>query len=95
MRRTFVYGQGGTTKHLIREPPEPIAALASRLVGVAQAGVFGALGAGLWILRVPDRAFVYDKAMRGLGKTFCGFRLKFYGLEAGEVPGRPVRRPRR
>ncbi len=90
MRRTFTYGQGGTNTPLLHDPPQRVKALASQVTGMAQALLLGAASGLLWIVRQPDRAFVYDKAARGLGKVFASprFQLQFYGLAPGQRPGR-------
>lgn len=95
LRRTFVYGQGGTNRLLLRTPPDRVGAARSMAVGVAQAAVMGALSALLWLGRAPDRAFAYDKTLRGLGKVFCAprFRLQFYGLQPGRRAGSALGRP--
>lgn len=94
LRRSFVYGQGGTNRRLLRSPPDRLGAAASMATGMAQAMVMGALSAALWLVRAPDRAFAYDKAMRGLGKVLHAprFRLQFYGLEPGRPAGGALRR---
>jgi len=53
-------------------------------VGAAQAGIYGAIAAGLWALRRPARFHYADKAMRGLGKMLWFSVLNFYGLQGGE-----------
>ncbi len=99
LRRTFTYGQGGTNGPLLHQPPQRGRAAFSVASGAVQAAALGALSAALWAVRWPDRAFVYDKALRGLGKVLHGprFTLQFYGLRPGEHAGgsawRPSRRP--
>lgn len=95
LRRSFVYGQGGTNRLLLRSPPDRAGAALSMVVGVAQAAAMGALSAALWLVRAKDRAFAYDKAARGLGKVFHAprFRLQFYGLEPGRRAGSSLGRP--
>ena len=94
MRRTFVYGQGGTNGRLLRTPPDRVGAVFSVASGAVQALVLGAVSAGLWAVRWPDRAFAYDKALRGLGKVLFAprFRLQFYGLAPQERAGGLVSR---
>jgi len=79
LKRAFAYGQG---------PTSHCAAHADRLgmarwmiIGLAQAAVFGLVGAAKWALRAPDVADAWDRAARGLGKTFWGgpLKIQFYG----------------
>lgn len=93
MRRTFTYGQGGTNTPLLHDPPQRVKAAVSRAVGVVQALVLGAASLALWLVRQRDRAFVYDKAVRGLGKVLHSprFHLQFYGLAPGERAGTVAR----
>lgn len=94
LRRTFVYGQGGTNGRLLREPPDRLGAILSVATGGVQALTLGVLSAVLWLVRWRDRAFVYDKALRGLGKVLFAprFRLQFYGLRPEERAGGLVTR---
>ncbi len=57
------------------------------LVGAAQASLYGAIAAGLWVLRRPARFGYADKAMRGLGKVLWANVLNFYGLQTAERGG--------
>ena len=93
LRRAFSYGQGGTNTPLLREPPDRARAARSMAVGVAQALALGGASALLCLVRWPGRAFVYDKAMRGLGKVLHGprFSLQFYGLRPEERAGGSAR----
>ena len=96
MRRTFTYGQGGTNGPLLARPPRRGRAVFSVATGAVQALALGGLSAGLWLVRWPDRAFVYDKALRGLGKVLFArpFHLQFYGLTRAQRPGGAARPPR-
>jgi succinoglycan biosynthesis protein ExoM len=57
------------------------------LVGVAQAGLYGAMTAALWALQRPARFRYADKTMRGLGKVLWANVLTFYGLKNAERGG--------
>jgi glycosyltransferase involved in cell wall biosynthesis len=82
LRRAFAYGQGPSYACMKREPPDRFGAARWMAVGAAQALGFGALAALKWLARAPDRAFVLDRAARGLGKVlwFPPFKVKLYGL---------------
>ncbi|CAN5225754.1 glycosyltransferase family 2 protein [soil metagenome] len=82
LRRAFAYGQG---------PTSHCAAHSDRLgmarwmaIGLGQAAVFGLWGVVRWIARAPDVAETWDRAARGLGKTFWGgpMKIQFYGTSA-------------
>jgi len=85
--RAFAYGQGPTRSCVSRERPDYLGAAGWMAVGLAQAAAFGLLAAAKWVRRAPDRAFVLDRAVRGLGKTFWWgpFRRFFYGRTATPV----------
>ena len=93
LRRAFSYGQGATNTPLLREPPDRRGAARSLAIGTAQALVLGAASVLLCLVRWPGRAFVYDKAVRGLGKVLHGprFSLQFYGLRPDERAGGSAR----
>jgi len=42
----------------------------------------------MWALRAPGRAFMLDRAVRGLGKVFWSkpFEIQFYGQSAASRP---------
>ncbi len=63
------------------DPPDRLGILRWGVIGAAQTLVYGALALILWGLRRPERAFMIDRAARGLGKVFWAqpFRIKFYG----------------
>lgn len=79
LTRAFAYGQG----------PSQTAAKRGRwfavarwmLIGAGQAAVFGAAALLMTLIRHPRRAFVMDRAARGLGKLawMPGLEPKFYG----------------
>ncbi len=91
--RAVSYGQGGTERHLLRSPPDRLGAARSMAIGASQAVILGLASGLLWLVRWPDRAFVYDKAARGLGKLLFGqrFHCKFYGLSPDERVGLRLR----
>jgi len=82
IRRAFVYGQGAPTACANATPPDRLGVAGWMIQGVAQAGLFGLLALLQWIVRAPNRAFVLDRAARGLGKTFwwSPFKVQLYGL---------------
>jgi succinoglycan biosynthesis protein ExoM len=84
LARAFTYGQSPTQVCMDARPPRLAGAAYWMAVGLAQALVFGTLAAAQWIVRAPDRAFMLDRAVRGLGKVFFGgpFVLRFYGRSA-------------
>jgi glycosyltransferase involved in cell wall biosynthesis len=84
MARAFAYGQGPTYGCASAHPPEWAGVVRWMAIGCAQTSVFGFFAAILWLTRAPHRAFMLDRAMRGLGKVFFGgpFALKFYGRSA-------------
>jgi hypothetical protein len=63
------------------------------VIGVAQTAVWGAASAALTLIASPQRAEMYDRTARGIGKLFWmkGFEPHFYGqrelarLEAAKV----------
>ena len=86
LARAFAYGQGPTQVRMdARQPAGLAGALPTGWRSAPrQALVFGALAAAQWLVRAPDRAFMLDRAVRGLGKVFFGgpFVLRFYGRSA-------------
>lgn len=82
LSRAFAYGQGPTFECATASPPDWAGVLRWMAIGAGQALVFGALAAALWLIRSPDRAFMFDRAARGAGKVLFGgpFTRKFYGL---------------
>ena len=81
LRRAFAYGQGPVAHCAAADPPDRLGILRWGVIGAAQTLVYGALALILWGLRRPERAFMIDRAARGLGKVFWAqpFRIKFYG----------------
>jgi cellulose synthase/poly-beta-1,6-N-acetylglucosamine synthase-like glycosyltransferase len=86
LARAFAYGHAPSFSCATADPPDWPGVARWMAIGLAQAGVFGAVAAVQWLRRAPHRAFALDRAMRGLGKTFFGplFAQKFYGRSVGE-----------
>jgi succinoglycan biosynthesis protein ExoM len=78
-KRGFAYGQGPSHSSGVNGRFLDCAAWMAQ--GLVQAGLFGALSLVMFAIRHPRRAFILDKAARGLGKTlwFPPFKMKFYG----------------
>lgn len=81
VRRAFAYGQGPVAHCAAADPPDWSGILRWGLIGAAQVLVYGFLALAAWTIRHPHRAFLLDRAARGLGKVFWGrrFRFGFYG----------------
>ncbi|ESQ85910.1 hypothetical protein AEAC466_01650 [Asticcacaulis sp. AC466] len=79
LRRGFAYGQGPS--HSTGTNGRFIACAGWMVQGVVQAALFGMASLFAFVVRHPRRAFILDKAARGLGKTlwFPPFKMKFYG----------------
>ncbi|WP_295183589.1 glycosyltransferase family 2 protein [uncultured Brevundimonas sp.] len=79
LTRAFAYGQSPTQMAADRRDWPGV--VKWMVVGLAQTGVWGAASVLCAILRRPDRANVYDRCARGLGKLFWtkGFEPKLYG----------------
>ncbi|KAF0184944.1 MAG: glycosyl transferase [Hyphomonadaceae bacterium] len=82
--RGFAYGHNTTAQYFDAATPNYVAGVASMAKGVVQALVMAPIALALWILRHPQRAWAYDKMLRGLGKVFWGgpFKVKLYGEKA-------------
>ncbi|CAN5340317.1 glycosyltransferase family 2 protein [soil metagenome] len=82
LRRAFAYGQGPTSHCAARA--DGLGMARWMVIGLGQAAVFGLIGAVKWIARAPDVAETWDRAARGLGKTFWGgpMKIQFYGNAA-------------
>ena len=79
LARAFAYGQGPSqTAAASRDWP---AVLRWMIIGAGQAVVWGAGAAALTLIRSPNRAELYDRTARGVGKLFWmkGFEPHFYG----------------
>ena len=72
----------GVAEWIAATPPDRLGVAGWMIQGVAQAGLFGLLALLQWVVRAPNRAFVLDRAARGLGKTFwwSPFKVQLYGL---------------
>ncbi|MDR3507683.1 MAG: glycosyltransferase [Caulobacteraceae bacterium] len=94
LRRAFAYGQGPVAQCAAQTPPNWPGVARWTLIGAAQVVVYGVAALIQMLLRRPDRAFMMDRAMRGLGKIFWGgpFTIQFYGLPA--TPAAPPERRR-
>ena len=84
LARAFAYGQGPTYGCATASPPDRLGVARWMVVGAGQAVVFGVAATLKWLTRAPDRAFMLDRAARGLGKVFWGgpFKPSFYGRSA-------------
>lgn len=82
--RAFAYGQGPSAHCAAADPPDRLGVARWMAQGLVQAGVFGLLAAGKYLIRAPDFAFTLDRAARGLGKSFWWgpFKIEFYGRGA-------------
>lgn len=83
LKRAFAYGQGPSQEASYRGDALGVARW--MLIGAGQAAVFGGAAGMLWLLRRPERADMFDRTARGLGKVFWTprFQQRFYG--AAEV----------
>lgn len=79
--RGFAYGHNTTAQYFDAATPNYVAGFASMAKGVVQALVMAPVALLLWVLRHKQRAWAYDKMLRGLGKVFWGgpFKVKLYG----------------
>lgn len=86
LRRAFAYGQGGTQFRSSFGSPGLVAW--SMGTGLCQFAAYGILGAASMLLRLRGRAFLLDRAARGLGKFLWGppFHIRFYGRLAKDAP---------
>ena len=84
LRRAFGYGQGPTEACAARSPPDRLGIARWMLVGLAQAGLYGALAGARRLTGSPRYAFALDRAARGLGKVlwWSRFKIAFYGQSA-------------
>jgi glycosyltransferase involved in cell wall biosynthesis len=83
--RAFSHGQGATALRAVYGSAWLV--LWSLATGAAQAVVFGVLAVAAFTIAAPRRAFLLDRAARGLGKVFWSrtFQVAFYGLTASEA----------
>jgi succinoglycan biosynthesis protein ExoM len=79
--RAFVYGQGPTYHCATATPPDIPGVARWMAIGLAQTGAYGLIAGLKWLAGAPDRAFVLDRAARGLGKLLWWgpFKLRLYG----------------
>lgn len=79
LTRAFAYGQGPSQTAVKRGRWFAVARW--MLIGAGQAAVFGAAALLMTLIRHPRRAFMMDRAARGLGKLawMPGLEPKFYG----------------
>lgn len=79
LTRAFAYGQSPSQMAADRRDWPGV--VKWMLVGLAQTAVWGATGVAAAVLRRPDRAGIYDRCARGLGKVFWTrrFEPKLYG----------------
>ena len=84
LRRAFGYGQGPTEACAAQSPPDRLGIARWMLVGLAQAGLYGALAGARRLIGSPRYAFALDRAARGLGKVlwWSRFKIAFYGQSA-------------
>jgi hypothetical protein len=80
LRRAFAHGQGATTLRAVYGPPWRVPW--SIVTGAGQALIYGVLALAACAVLAPPRAFLLDRAARGLGKMFWWrpFHIAFYGL---------------
>ena len=80
LRRAFAYGQGPSQAARARR--DWIGLGRWMLIGLIQAGAWGAASAVLWVVRSPARARAMDRTARGLGKVLWApmFEPRFYGV---------------
>jgi succinoglycan biosynthesis protein ExoM len=81
LRRAFAYGQGPTSHCAAHS--DRIGMARWMVIGLGQAATYGVIGAVKWAVRAPDVADTWDRAARGLGKTFWGgpLKIQFYGTQ--------------
>ncbi len=81
LRRAFSYGQGPSTSAWTGSPRSLSRVLYWMFVGAGQAVVFGPLSLGAFVLRLKNRASVYQRFVEGLGKVFwfSWIKPRFYG----------------
>lgn len=79
LARAFAYGQGPSQTAAAARDWTGVARWMA--IGAAQAAVWGAASAALTLIASPNRAEMYDRTARGVGKLFWmkGFEPHFYG----------------
>ena len=82
LKRAFAYGQGPSTNCWRNSKGVDLPRLIMwMIIGTGQFIVYGLIALGMFAIQYPKRAFMLDKAIRGLGKPlwFPPFEFKFYG----------------
>ncbi len=82
LKRAFAYGQGPSTNCWRNSKGVDLPRLIMwMIIGTGQFIVYGLIALVMFAVRYPKRAFMLDKAIRGLGKPlwFPPFEFKFYG----------------
>lgn len=79
LARAFAYGQGPSQTAAAAKDWPGLARW--MVIGAAQTAVWGAASAALTLIASPQRAEMYDRTARGIGKLFWmkGFEPHFYG----------------
>lgn len=79
LARAFAYGQGPSQTAAAGRDWAAVARWMA--IGAAQAAVWGLASAALTLMVSPNRAAMYDRTARGVGKVFWmkGFEPHFYG----------------
>ena len=87
LRRAFAYGQGPSTLCLKKSPPDIPGLIYWTIIGSGQALIYGGVSLLARLAGRSDRAFWYDRAVRGLGKVlwFGPFEFRFYGANASHA----------
>jgi len=82
LRRAFAFGQGPAMTAWAQG--RKAQALGWMVVGAGQAAIFGAASLALWAARRPRRAFMYRRAVEGVGKVlwFPALHPRLYGAAA-------------
>jgi succinoglycan biosynthesis protein ExoM len=91
LRRAFAYGQGPAMTAWLEG--RRASTLGWMAVGAGQAAVFGLASLASWIARRPRRAFIYRRAVEGLGKAlwFPSLHPRLYGQSAiAAAPAQPA-----
>jgi glycosyltransferase involved in cell wall biosynthesis len=89
-RRSFAFGQGPCETLAAQKlsPRTVLGIIRHMIIGAGQATVFGAVSAVAWPLKLPNRAAIFDNAVRGAGKVLWFRKQRFYGawLEKKTAP---------
>jgi succinoglycan biosynthesis protein ExoM len=79
LKRAFAYGQGPCETAWNAHPRDYAALVRHMGIGACQALAFGAAAGVAFALRTQKRAWMLDRAVRGLGKVIWWRSQKFYG----------------